>query len=86
MNRTISQHTLTWTGLLIVTAILLAAWILLEPGNAQQRISPQTLPNPTAQRAELAQELAEIKLLLREQNELLQSGRVKVTVVEGAGR
>ncbi len=70
-----------WPGLLLLGVLSLAVCVLYGRTSAQQRISAEMLPNPTAQRAELVRELAEIKQLLREQNELLRSGKMKVTFV-----
>ncbi|MCA9124164.1 MAG: hypothetical protein H6822_02260 [Planctomycetaceae bacterium] len=71
-----------WIALVVVNALL---WFMFaaDPSAEADPRQPPTVPvNPAAQRAEMVRELTEIKQLLKEQNQLLQSGRVKVVVAE----
>jgi hypothetical protein len=69
-------------GLLAVNVLLWLGFAAHQPSGAAQRGSPTTLANPAAQRGEMIRELSAIKSLLREQNELLRSGKVKVVATQ----
>ncbi len=72
------------TRWMLLIVLNVAAWCMLgfyQNSVAAPKKGPQ-LPfgNPVEQRGEMVQQLKEIKSLLKEQNQLLRSGRVKVTV------
>jgi len=60
----------------IVIAFLFSASLSDEPITAAPRDTVVSMANVAAQREEMIRELQEIKSLLREQNELLRSGKV----------
>jgi hypothetical protein len=71
-----------WVGLVVLNVLLWFVFVFGPEAEADPR-QPPTLPvNPAAQRAEMVRELSEINQLLKEQNRLLQSGRVKVIVTK----
>ena len=69
--------------MLLVTANVLVYCVLsfCQTTGAQTGKAP-SLANSVEQRHEMVSNLEEIKNLLKEQNELLQSGKVKVIVTE----
>jgi hypothetical protein len=70
---------------LIVANVLFCCVLSFYRATAAAPPKPeQPFANSVEQRMEMIKELKEIKLLLKEQNELLRSGEVKVVVVEPA--
>ena len=74
------SHTRWWL-LAVAGVALYGALGFYQMGVAQSGSKP-TLANPSEDRQAMITNLEEIKTLLKEQNALLRSGEVKVTVVE----
>ncbi len=73
--------------MLLLTAIAVCFGVLSFCASyAAPPTGGQPVANPAEQRMEMIAELKEIKALLKEQNTLLQSGNLKVVVVEGEKR
>jgi hypothetical protein len=75
------------TSASIRTAALAAAVCVLgfqQNGSAQPKPSHEPFANSVAQQAEMIQLLKEINLQLKEQNNLLKNGVLRVTVDRGA--
>jgi len=76
-----------WYGFLVVSAISLGALGVLSLYQTTTAAPPEVrLPfaNSVEQRFEMIRTLSEIRDLLKEQNVLLQSGKVRVMLVEEA--
>ena len=67
-----------WIGLITVNTLL---WFAIA-GGPPAEADPRQPVNPATQRGEMIRELTEIKQLLKEQNQLLRSGKVSVVVSE----
>ncbi|MDZ7620585.1 MAG: hypothetical protein U1E05_26580 [Patescibacteria group bacterium] len=75
-----------WTLLIMANVLCYCVLSLYQPGIAAQANAPDQIANPIQQRADMLGELQKIRELLKEQNELLSSGKLKVIVVEDAIR
>ncbi len=71
-------------GWLLVVAVVMVQAVLglYRPGAAQTGTPRPTLANAPEDRQTMIANLEEIKNLLKEQNELLKSGQLKVIVAE----
>jgi hypothetical protein len=78
-----TKEAVRWT--VLVTANALAWCVVAMWQNSSAAPAGGQLPfaNAVEQRGEMIRELQEIKAQLKEQNALLRSGAVKVTIVEG---
>lgn len=75
-----------WTLLIMANVLCYCVLSLYQPGIAAQSNGPDQIANPIQQRADMLGELQKIRELLKEQNELLGSGKLRVVVVEDAIR
>lgn len=73
------------TGFMLLVVVNVLCYCMLsfyQTGAAQSGSPRPTLSNPVDQHRELMSSLDDIKTLLKEQNTLLASGRLKVIVAE----
>lgn len=68
--------------LLVIVNVLCFGVLSFHQTGAAQSGTPPTLANPVETRREMLSKLDEIATLLKEQNALLRSGDVKVSVTE----
>lgn len=71
-----------WIGLVMLNVLLWFVFVFGPSAEADPRRPTAGPVDPAVQRAEMISELSEIKQLLKEQNQLLQSGKVKVIVTK----
>jgi hypothetical protein len=69
-----------WLGLLAAGLAVLCMLSLYQPTTAAPREDQPTFANAAEQRLEIIRLLRESNTLLKEQNELLRSGKLRVTV------
>ena len=77
---------LRWSLLVTANAAVLCMLGLYSTGGAAPQAGQPPFANSVEQRAEIAQELREIKELLKEQNALLRGGATKKTEVSSEPR
>ncbi len=75
-----TRKSFAWPLLLVAGVLFLGVLSFYRTSPAAPSGTKQPFANAVAQRQEMIEELKEISRLLREQNELLRSGRVKVKV------
>ncbi len=73
-----------WTLLIVANVLCYCVLSLYRPGIAAQPNGPARIANPIEQRAEMISELRQISELLKEQNELLRSGKLRVVIEQDA--
>lgn len=71
-----------WILLIVANVLFCCVLGFYRTTDAAPPKPKQPFANAVEQRMEMIKELKEIKLLLKEQNELLRAGSVKVVVVE----
>jgi hypothetical protein len=71
-----------WSVLLLLNVLVISVLGLYRTTVAGSPGGAPPFANTTESRLEMIQELKEIRVLLKEQNELLRSGQVKVIVTE----
>lgn len=74
-----------WTLLITANVLFYGVLSLYQPGIAGPP-APARIANPIEQRADMIGELRQIRELLKEQNELLRSGNLRVVVAEQGAR
>ena len=77
-----SSPSIRWALLLASNAVLLAVLGFYSTSGAAPQSGQPPFANSVEQRAEMVQELREIKELLKEQNALLRSGAAKTETSE----
>jgi hypothetical protein len=73
------------TGMMLLVVANVMCWCVLslyQMGVAQTGSPPPTIANPVEQRKEMVDNLEQIRNLLKEQNEMMRTGQVKVIVTE----
>ena len=76
-------------SLVMPVVAVVATWGVLsfyQSSSAQQRGPAQPFANSVEQRAEMISHLKSVEQLLREQNDLLRSGKLKVVLEQSSGR
>jgi hypothetical protein len=71
-----------WTWLIVANVLLFCVLGFYWSSDAAPPKAKQPFANSVEQRMEMIKELREIKVLLKEQNALLRSGKVRVVVTE----
>lgn len=74
------RRSTAWTLLIMANVLCYCMLCFYQPGIAAQPGAPAQIANPIQQRADMLGELQQIRELLREQNELLRSGKLRVVV------
>lgn len=69
-----------WTVLVVLNVLFASVLCFYRPGQAA---APEPFANATGQRAEMIELLKEIRAQLKEQNELLASGKLQVVATPG---
>ncbi len=78
------RRSTAWTLLIMANVLCYCVLSLYQPGIAAQPSGPARIANPIEQRADMLGELQQIRELLKEQNELLRSGKLRVVVEQDA--
>ncbi len=78
------RRSTAWTLLIMANVLFYGVLSLYQPGIAGPPgpSGPPRIANPIEQRADMLGELQQIRELLKEQNELLRSGNLRVVVAE----
>ena len=71
-----------WTWLIVANVLFFCVLGFYWPTAAAPAKPRQPFANSVEQRMEMIKELREIRMLLKEQNELLRSGPIRVVVTE----
>jgi hypothetical protein len=74
------RRPVAWTLLIVANVLCYCVLSLYQPGIAAQPSDPARIANPIEQRADMLDELKQIRELLKEQNELLRSGKLRVVI------
>ncbi len=80
------RRPVAWTLLIVANVLFYCVLNLYQPSIAAQPSGPAQIANPIQQRADMLGELQQIRELLREQNEFLRGGNLRVVVVAQEAR
>ncbi len=78
------RRSTAWTLLIVANVLCYCVLSFYQAGFAAPPREPARIANPIEQRAAMLGELQQIRDLLREQNELLRSGKLRVVVEQDA--
>lgn len=81
-----TPRTKRWMALVGLNAIAIAVLGWHQPSGAEPRESSPPFANAEEQRGEIINELKQLNALMKEQNSLLRSGKLRVIVADAKAR